>query len=203
MAARSVRVAGVLAAVIATLGCGAGSGARAGGESDGRAVDPFLVTLPDKVPLSRADIDALLAALEGDGEPPSLPVPASVFHIGSSEPRRDDPQWVELVTTVTRVRDTAVAKGWALVVEGWADAATGSPAVNARLSGERARVTCRDIVGVHHYPAERVAAVGRGAGGHDPSHRRVVVRFVRADGPEFADLVRITPPCDGPQEGAL
>lgn len=173
------RVVGVLATAAVVVGCGEGGGA------EHVAVTPYSASLPDDAPLSRGEIDELLAALEGQSvePPPSLPVSASVFALASATPDIAHPEWQALMSNLRRVRQAVIENGWEVLVEGFTDD-IGPVEVNERLSAERAEAASDAIVGVAGYPPERVMAVGRGIGGPNVTDRRVVVSFVRPASPE-------------------
>jgi hypothetical protein len=150
------------------------------GTSEAPAAAPFSVVLPAPPPLSRGDIDGLLAALAGrsGAPPPALPISASVFALNSAAPDTGSAEWTTLMRTLRTARQSALAHGWHVAIAGYTDE-SGSLSFNKRLSTLRAQSTLNAVVALG-YPRARVHASGQGVGGNDDADRRVVVRFVHA-----------------------
>ncbi len=164
--------------VILTLAAWAVSGACSPSQNNEPRVLPFTGTTPTVTALSRGAIEELKRQLSrADGRPPSLPITASVFPLGSDVPDEDSEEWKTVIRTAMAVRAAALENGWQVLVEGFTDS-SGPPSINGPLSDRRAAVTQAALIQAG-YPEDRVVRAGRGVAGPSPADRKVVVSFVR------------------------
>lgn len=140
----------------------------------------FRAALPSSAPLTIDDIQALKDELaKPDGHPPAQKLSAAAFDDYSARAHVQDPEWVTFISTYAAVRETAIANGWSILVEGFTQA-TDPVGTLDPLSVRRANTARLALIDVD-YPPARVEAVGRGVGGPDPDDRRVLITFVRTD----------------------
>jgi len=106
---------------------------------------------------------------------------AAVFPRGVTQPDTADPQWTTLIADLRKVAADAAACDWVLTVVGYADA-TGSDAVNRRISEDRASNSATAIASAVGYPQNLVVHRGVGSVGPGTSaeDRKVEISFTHA-----------------------
>lgn len=159
--------------LLSCVACASGSPAPA-------PASPFQGTVPTSPPLTRDQIDALIAQLNAaKGKPPAQAISASVFALNSAQPDTTNRSWTRFLSIYgnPRVKAAALDNGWFIIITGYTDS-SGSAEFNHQLSGARAQ-TARQALLDRGYPPNRVFAIAGDVGGPNPADRRVVIEFSR------------------------